>query len=419
MTERVERDAVGIYVHIPFCMRKCGYCDFLSGVYGEDVQRRYVDALCAEIACVGGQARREASTVFIGGGTPSWLGEREMACILEQLHLCFSVLPNAEVTLECNPGTVTKEKLAAYKKAGVNRLSIGLQSSNDEELRILGRVHTYERFLRTYDLARKGGFDNINVDVMTALPYQTPDKLARTLSAVIRLRPEHVSAYTLMIEEGTPFYERYQFDAVRQHAGMETEELPNEEEEYRLYKLTQQMLEEAGYERYEISNYAKGGFACRHNVGYWRRRPYIGLGVGAAGFDGQRRVRNISDIYQYMDAVERFQTSCELPAGDAAGWLDKNLSDGAFRSAFWEEETQIGRRDAMAEFMFLGLRMTEGVARNDFAREFGVPIEAVYQEALRRLQEQELLVMSRGRIRLTERGTDVSNYALSAFLLEE
>lgn len=389
-------EAIGIYIHIPFCVRKCDYCDFLSGVYHEELQQRYVAALCREIAFWGGQLRcRKAETVFIGGGTPSWLRETDMARIMESLHASFTVLPDAEVTIECNPGTVTEEKLRVYGQIGINRLSIGLQSANDEELQILGRIHTYERFLHTYDLARKCGFRNINIDIMTGLPRQTQEKLAHTLTSVIRLRPEHVSAYALMIEKGTPFYERYQFDAVKQHAGMETEELPNEEEEYRLYKAAQRALTEAGYEQYEISNYARAGFACRHNIGYWVRRPYIGMGIGAAGFDGHKRSVNITDIYEYIDTME---------------------AEALETSVLWKKQTEISRREAMAEFMFLGLRMNRGVAREDFLREFGIAVEAIYGEQLRQLQAQELVVMEQGRIRLTERGADVSNYVLSHFL---
>ena len=257
---------IGLYIHIPFCMKKCDYCDFLSGVYDERMQEAYTRSLCQEILYGGQQLKSVAvSSIYIGGGTPSWLDGEFMEMIMNAVHGGFTVLPSAEISIECNPGTVTKEKFDTYRRIGINRLSIGLQSANDDELKLLGRVHSYDRFLHTYDLARKCGFYNINVDVMTGLPGQSLEKLMYTLDAVTGLRPEHISAYALIVEEGTPFYERYKFDAVRQHAGMETEFLPNEDLEYQLYKMTQHVLTERGYRQYEISNYARDGYQCEHN----------------------------------------------------------------------------------------------------------------------------------------------------------
>lgn len=397
---------ISLYVHIPFCVKKCDYCDFLSGVYDEQMQREYTNSLCREIAYMGQQLEAVAvSSIYIGGGTPSWLNIAETEKMMQALHASFAIRPDAEITIECNPGTVTWDKFASYRKMGINRLSIGLQSANDDELALLGRVHTYERFLHTYDMARKSGFYNINVDVMTGLPGQTLDKLMHTLTQVIALRPEHISAYALMVEEGTPFYERYKFDAVLQHAGKQTEFLPNEDEEYRLYKMTQQVLQEHGYHQYEISNYAREDYECFHNTVYWTRRPYLGLGLGAASLIEEKRTSNVRDIYVYCQRCN--------------GLSQAEHGEHDIVSPLWDEVTELSRKDAMEEFMFLGLRMNRGVKRTDFTDTFGCSIEAVYGDVLKRLREEALLVLDGGRFYLTERGQDLSNYALAQFLLED
>lgn len=378
-----------LYIHTPFCMKKCDYCDFLSFSADGKTQEEYVRSLLAEILTYGAQMQEyEVSTVYIGGGTPTWLDENLMLAILEALHQSFSISPHAEISIECNPGTVTRGKLEAYHNAGINRLSIGLQSADNEELKVLGRIHTYEQFLKTYEMARNVGFTNINVDLISGLPNQTAEKFAKTLQQIIRLKPEHISAYTLIIEKGTPFYERYKFDAVRQEAGMETEVLPNEDEAYRIYKTTQFLLTEAGYEQYEISNYAKPGYACKHNIGYWTRENYLGLGLGAASLVENVRYSNTRDIYTYIKGDWRV------------------------------EETPVERKAQMEEFMFLGLRMNAGVARAEFEKAFAMPIEAVYRDVMEELKKEELLVVKSGRIALTDKGMDLANYVMSRFLLE-
>ncbi len=378
-----------LYIHTPFCMKKCDYCDFLSFSADGKTQEDYVRSLLAEILTYGAQMQEyEVSTVYIGGGTPTWLDENLMLAIVETLYQNFDIRSDAEISIECNPGTVTRGKLESYHNAGINRLSIGLQSADNEELKILGRIHTYEQFLKTYEMARNVGFSNINVDLISGLPNQTAEKFAKTLQQVIRLKPEHISAYTLIIEKGTPFYERYKFDAVRQESGMETEVLPNEDEAYRIYKTTQFMLTEAGYEQYEISNYAKSRYACKHNIGYWTRENYLGLGLGAASLVENVRYSNTRDIYTYIK-------------GD---WR--------------EEETSVERKAQMEEFMFLGLRMNAGVARADFEKAFAMPIEAVYRDVMEELKKEELLIVRSGRIALTDKGMDLANYVMSRFLLE-
>lgn len=388
----MEKKNLELYVHIPFCVKKCGYCDFLSFACDERTQQDYVKALIREINYYGPMMKDyEVSTVFVGGGTPSWLLEESMQDIFTALFCNFDIRPDAEITMECNPGTLTARKLLVYKNCKINRLSIGLQSANDDELKILGRIHTYDQFLKTYEMARVAGFSNINVDLMSGLPYQTTEKFVHSLKKVISLKPEHISVYSLMIEKGTPFYDEYKFDAVKQEAGMPTEVLPTEDENYRIYKETQYRLKQAGYEQYEISNYAHKGKACRHNIGYWTRENYLGMGLGASSLIENVRYENRKDLYEYMDA----------------SWDGTNLRSSA---------DPVSRKAQMEEYMFLGLRMNQGISRWDFENCFGVAIEAIYRDVLEELKEEELLYMQEGRIALTDKGMDLSNYAMSKFL---
>ena len=380
-----------LYIHIPFCVKKCDYCDFLSFAADEQTQKSYVAALQKELAFYGAKYRgRRITTIFIGGGTPSWLKEDYMQAIMETVYHYFSVEQDAEITIECNPGTITEHKFEVYRKIGINRLSIGLQSAHNEELKILGRIHTFEQFLKTYDMARKHGFSNINIDLMSSLPGQTPEIFCDSLYQVLKLKPEHISAYSLIIEKGTPFYELYRFDAVKQEAGMQTESLPTEEEEYQTTKMTQHILKEAGYHWYEVSNFAKPGYECRHNIGYWKRVDYLGVGLGASSLIDNVRYSNTRDLYTYLS----------VPA-----------------DSLHETAEQITRNEQMEEFMFLGLRMRDGFYREEFTQAFGIPIEAVYGEALNHLQQEELLLKREGRIYLTDKGMDLNNYVVAQFML--
>lgn len=402
-----------LYIHIPFCVKKCNYCDFLSFPADESTQEDYVIALKKEIAFYGRQyPGRVLTTVYIGGGTPSWLTERYMAEILSEVFRSFTVAPEAEISIECNPGTITGHKFQVYRDSGINRLSIGLQSADNEELKVIGRIHTWEQFLKTYEMARDHGFSNINIDLMYSLPGQTAETWYASLQKVLRLRPEHISAYSLIIEKGTPFYDLYKFDAVKQQAGLPTDALPTEEEVYRMTKMTEQMLKEAGYEHYEVSNFALPGFACRHNIGYWKRADYLGVGLGAASLLDNIRYTNTSELYTYLEEAEHLRaglwqqeqadgTTAELPAVNLHAAVEP-----------------VGRKAQMEETMFLGLRMTEGVYRTEFERNFGIPVEAVYGTVLQHLQEEKLLLKREGRIFLTEMGQDVSNYVLAQFLLD-
>ncbi|MBR1573073.1 MAG: radical SAM family heme chaperone HemW [Lachnospiraceae bacterium] len=404
---------MSIYIHIPFCMKKCNYCDFLSGVYDEDTQVKYVDAICKEIEYMGQRLEGVAvPSIFIGGGTPSWLDGVHIERIMSAVYDNFNVPGSAEITIECNPGTVTGEKFLAIRRAGINRISIGLQSADDEELKLLGRVHDFNQFLRTYEMARKTGFTNINVDIMTGLPGQTKEKLLNTLENVIRLKPAHISAYSLIIEEGTPFYNLYKEDVHRRECGEPTVFLPNEDAEYDLTKMTEQVLSQHGYHQYEISNFARDGFECEHNKVYWQRGQYIGFGIGAASLIGDCRYHNMTDIYEYIEKCNKLPVASNQT-------IEARLSGEAEEIMYlWDSSQTLSRHDQMEEFMFLGLRMNQGVRREDFKEAFGCEIEGVYREQLEKLQQEGLLVMEGGHIYLTERGRDISNVVLSEFLFD-
>lgn len=397
-----------LYIHIPFCFKKCAYCDFLSFSCDEKTQTSYADALIREIEFYGSQMRDYfVTTIFVGGGTPTWLNEDKMVEILDTVYTYFNVSADAEITMECNPGTVTMTKLEKYRRVGVNRLSIGLQSADDKELEILGRIHTFEKFVKTYEMARNAGFANINVDLISGIPYQTAETFLHTLQKVVRLKPNHISAYSLIIEKGTPFYEKYKFDMVKQEAGLETEVLPTEDEVYRITKLTQQYLAQAGYGQYEISNFAQPGFECVHNIGYWTRENYLGLGLGAASLLNNVRYANETDIDAYICASEAIQPlAFEQTDGHIEYGTNLHIAADA-----------VSRKAQMEEFMFLGLRMQAGVTRQQFEDTFGIPIDGIYKNALEHLKQEGLLDTSAGRIVLTEKGQDLSNYALAQFLL--
>ena len=376
-----------LYLHIPFCVKKCAYCDFLSAPAEYPERLAYVKRLEEEMSFYRDRyAEYEADTVFIGGGTPTILEGRHLAELMETLRNNFRISSQAEITVECNPGTLDGTKARELYQAGVSRLSLGLQSASNLELAMLGRIHTFEDFLDSFGEARKAGFQNINVDLMSALPGQTVKTWGQTLKKVTALHPEHISAYSLMIEEGTPFYAIYHEDDQLRAKGENPRLLPSEEEERVIYDLTEEFLAGKGYQRYEISNYAKPGFHCRHNVGYWTRKNYLGLGLGAASLMENVRFSNTSVMKEYM----------EIP--------------------FEHREIQkLDRNAQMEEFMFLGLRLTEGVSRADFQREFGASIDLMYGETLRDLKAQGLVEAGEGRIFLTGRGVDVSNYVLAQF----
>lgn len=380
-----------LYIHIPFCIKKCNYCDFLSGSLNPERIQSYKETLLMEIDNYSMNHLYSwkdylVTTIFIGGGTPSSIEASYIKEILDRIRGVFSIAEKKEIeiTIEANPGTLSKEKLLIYKEAGINRLSMGLQSAQDSELKELGRIHTFTDFLNNYALARECGFQNINIDLMSALPGQTIASWEDTLNKVLDLEPEHISAYSLIIEEGTPFYMRY-------HGHKEL--LPDEESERQMYYQTSNMLKQRGYERYEISNYAKKGFACRHNLGYWERTSYLGLGLGAASLIEEKRFVNPLTQEEYKTYVNQ----------------------GSHHSAV----EVLNKKEQMEEFMFLGLRKTEGIKPMDFLKYFMQPIDEIYGETIQLLIEQGLLYKTNTRILLTDFGIDVSNHVLSKFLLDE
>lgn len=391
---------VMLYIHIPFCIRKCLYCDFLSAPADRESQSLYVDALLREMELKKEIIKeRRISSIFVGGGTPSALDVKDLERLLTGIKRIFAPDSECEYTIECNPGTLTKEKLLLMKEHGVNRLSIGLQSMNDDELKTLGRIHTADDFKESYLLARVVGFTNINVDIMSSLPGQDIKKFEKTLTSVTELSPEHISVYSLIIEEGTEFYNKYAKDIERRAKGEDTVYLPDEDTEYKIGKYTTEMLESLGYHRYEISNYAKQGRECRHNTGYWQRRDYLGLGLGAASLIEGTRYKNITGLYDYTNLYSNRKETPDIKSG-------------------YEDSEKLSCMDEMEETMFLGLRMVEGVNISAFEKRFGVSMQDVYKERIDSLLADELVLIDGDRLKLTDRGLDLGNYVYSMFLFD-
>lgn len=368
-----------IYIHIPFCVKKCAYCDFLSVPADAAGQNEYLAALEEELRALPVGKERPVTSVFVGGGTPTVVDAGKLCRILDVLKKKFDCSPDTEITIEANPGTLSQEKLELYRSHGVNRLSLGLQSAEERLLKRLGRIHTYEEFLESFFLARNAGFSNINVDLMFALPGQSCSDWINTLEKVAALQPEHISAYSMIVEEGTPFYE------------MELD-LPDEDAEYQMYEDTASVLAWHGYIQYEISNYARPGFSCRHNEGYWRRRDYLGIGLGAASLLDGVRFSNTGDMEEYLRG-----------AGEP-----EHLR---------QDVRSLTQKDEMEEFMFLGLRMTEGVSEKCFQEQFQAPLCSVYGQVLDKYRKLGLLEYADGFWRFTRAGIHVSNRILADFLV--
>ena len=379
-----NRIPLELYIHIPFCMQKCQYCDFLSGPSDQETRDRYIEALLAEIQAVQGVEAYEIVSVFIGGGTPSVLKAEAIASIMETIQKKFCFSPDAEITIESNPGTVDLAKLKAYRKAGINRLSLGLQSTDSKELRMLGRIHTFEQFKNSLAIARNAGFTNINIDLMSALPGQTIESFTRVLKEAVSLNTEHISVYSLIIEEGTRLY-----DNIDNYP-----DIPDDDDDRKMYALTKEILGQAGYERYEISNYAKDGYACRHNIGYWKRTEYLGLGLGASSLYGENRFSNTRDMQEYLG----FSGNTERIRKDVL---------------------KLSLKDQIEEFMYLGLRMTEGISEIDFEQNFGQKLENIYGSVLQKYKETGFLEKTGTNWRFTRKGIHVSNHILAELLLDE
>ena len=409
----MNQDKLEIYIHIPFCVKKCDYCDFLSMCADESMENEYVRALVREIELSKEKMKDYLiDTVFIGGGTPSILDGKLIEKIMKTLRENSTISEDAEITIECNPGTVTKEKLERYKKAGINRISFGLQSANDEELKSIGRIHSYEQFEESFRLARMAGFDNINIDIMSALPGQSLESYGHTLDKVLALEPEHISAYSLIVEEGTPLKDRVNEALDR---GMNI--LPDEDTERKMYYLTDKKLRDAGFHRYEISNYAKENYECRHNIGYWKRVPYLGFGLGAASLYQETRYSNTDDINRYRGLLDESGRKSDFYG--ETDFLQENIYENSPEILMLlEGEIQtLTEKDRMEELMFLGLRMIEGVSVKEFQENFHKTYDSVYGAVTEKLINQGLLERTRDKVRLTKKGVDVSNYAMAQFLL--
>lgn len=366
---------IGLYLHVPFCVRKCNYCDFCSfpeeSVSPED-RAEYVDTLVAEILGYKRQPKITVDTVFFGGGTPSLLTPSELGKIFLAIRDAFEILPDAEITIEANPRTLSREKLEAYRALGINRLSIGLQSIHENEQKTLGRIHNYTDFVENFRLARSYGFDNISVDLMYGIPEQTTSSFSETLDAVIALQPEHISAYGLIIEEGTPFFEM-----------QECLPLPSEDTECDMYRLAADKLSAAGYSHYEISNYARAGYESRHNLHYWRLDEYIGVGLAAHSFFEGRRYSNPESLAEYTVDSRIYTESAD---------------------------------DREFEYAMLAFRLAEGLSLSDFEKRFSHSFTDGREELISRYTSLGYMRLCDGRLALTDDGMYVSNAILSELL---
>ena len=385
---------VGIYVHIPFCKQKCFYCDFKSFPNKEGLIDKYINWLTFEIKEVGSGNDLDfkngiddkviVKTIYIGGGTPSYIDSKYVNRIINQIKESFEVDNEAEITIEVNPGTVTENKLKEYIECGINRLSIGLQSTNNDILKGIGRIHKYEDFLETYNLARNVGFKNINVDLMIGLPNQTIKDVENSLKMVVELSPEHISVYSLIVEEDTKIEEMLNKKEI---------ELPNEELERKMYWTCKKLLEEAGYIHYEISNFAKEGYESKHNMDCWNQKEYMGFGAAAHSYTNGVRFSNIDTIEEYIDNYE-----------------NENISDNF---VFHEKQT---KESQMKEYMMLGLRKINGVSIQKFKNKFGLNPIFEFRKEIEELVNEELLEIDLDDIKLTSKGIDLANIVWGKFI---
>lgn len=371
---------ISIYIHIPFCVQKCRYCDFPSYAGKEKYMDKYIESLNKEI--LKKASKYIIKSIYIGGGTPTHLNDENLEKLLYTVNK-LKIKDKYEFTVECNPGTLTEKNIQILKKYKVNRLSLGLQSADDRILKEIGRIHTYEKFLESYNLARKMGFSNINIDIMFNLPDQKVSDFTDTLNKICDLNPEHISCYSLIVEENTPFYELYNKGKLN---------LSSEEDERCMYHTAKKFLEKKGYHQYEISNYAKPNKECFHNEVYWKCNEYLGLGASSSSFVDSMRFKNIDDITEYIKRVENDQDTCD-------------------------EKYKNSINDDMEEFMFMGLRMIEGISEIEFFKRFNKKIDDVYSDVLIKHINEGLLIRKNNRVYLSSRGIEVSNYVMSDFIL--
>lgn len=384
----MNNNQLGIYIHIPFCVQKCVYCDFLSAPASEETKYSYVQALLKEIKKLSIDYKdRDVNSIFFGGGTPSTLDPNLIVEIMRTLRENFNINEFAEVTLECNPGTLDEDKAYIYRNAGINRISFGLQSVNNDELKMLGRIHSFEEFRDSFRLARNYGFNNINIDIMTGLPGQSMESLEKTLKTVLAFKPEHISAYGLILEEGTKLFENIS----------SYPDIPTDEEDRDMYEESRRQITKAKYRQYEISNYAKKGYECIHNLKYWNREEYLGLGIGAASFVNETRYSNTRDLNKYIECMSK---------------KDIKLED------IWENVEKLGLKDAKEEFVFLGLRKIEGISIEEYKKNFNEDIYSQYKNEIESNINKGLLEIEENRLKLTRKGIDLSNSVMSDFIID-
>lgn len=379
---------IGLYIHIPFCVSKCNYCDFNSYKLTKDLKERYIKDLTLEMNIYKNEIQKnniiedEIGSVFLGGGTPSILSEYEIKEIFKNIKENFKIKKDAEITMECNPGTLTKSKLKTIKEVGVNRLSIGLQAIQDSYLKKIGRIHTYDEFEKNYKDAVDIGFDNINIDLMYSLPNHKFEEWKDSLTKIVSLKPSHISAYSLILEEGTKLFDMYQNKEF---------EVTDEDTDIKMYNYTINYLKENGYNQYEISNYSKPGFECKHNIVYWKCNHYIGLGAGASGYIKDERYNNIESLSEYHNMLSKNQKPIE------------NLE-------------KLSIEDKIQEKIFMGLRMNKGIFFSDFKKEFNIDFKDKYKNQIKQLKANNLINESDNGIYLNQRGREISNSVFVEFI---
>ena len=374
---------LGLYIHIPFCVTKCKYCDFNSFKIDLNEKIKYLNYLGEEMKLYKEEIKnREIDSVFVGGGTPSILNENEINILFEKIKENFNIKSNAEITMECNPGTLTLNKLKVMKKSGVNRLSIGLQAVQNHHLKYIGRIHTFEEFEKNYHDAKQMGFDNINIDLMYALPNQSREDWMESLEKVVKLNPTHISAYSLILEENTELFKMYEGDEFN---------LLDENTDIEMYEYTINYLKSHGYNQYEISNYAKDNFECKHNVLYWKCEEYVGIGASASGYFNGIRYNNICELDNYEKMILEGEKPIE-----------------------WEEKLSI--KDKIEESIFLGLRMNEGIQISDFKEKYNFDFEKEYKNEIEKLSKMELIEIDNNRMKLTQKGREISNSVFVEFI---
>lgn len=367
----------GLYIHIPFCVKKCSYCDFVSYCSRLGESDAYIDALIREMSQFSGEA---VDTIFIGGGTPTVLSTKQLERVCSAVFANFSVGADYEFSIEANPGTIDYEKARCLVNSGVNRISLGVQSFNDSELEFLGRIHNSATACDTVKEVNRAGFSNINIDIMTGLPYQNTEKLTHTLDAAVQLPVKHISAYSLIVEEGTPLCRDYDKGLF---------ELPGEDSDRAMYAMTAEYLKSRGFNQYEISNFAMPGFECAHNIKYWECREYFGIGAAAHSYVNGVRYENTPELGEYIS--------------------------GKFRLA---DEVRLSRNDMIFEFIMMGMRMNKGISEAEFARRFGMQIDELYKKQLDKFAAGGFIERVNGQIRFTDAGRDVSNSVLCEFICD-